>query len=99
MKTKLFTCKAEALYTKDWTNKYPVHILMDNESHVEYGLGGLLVQIDNTPGTYYLSTFMETSSDRLCVQGGDSMNDDWTVENLNAVKAEINAWLFGKGAN
>jgi hypothetical protein len=84
-RTRIATLKTQAFNKKDWTKKHDIHILAVDPSDT---LGGIVIQIDGTPGSYYLSTFMSTA-DCIYVDAGAG----WMVENLDAVKRELLVWL------
>ena len=76
--------------------EYDVHILQGEAKYDEtngYSYNGLVISIDTTPGSWYVSTFLHYNPgfvhNKIVIDGGQN----WVVDNGLEVENELKEWL------
>lgn len=76
-------------------NEYNVHLLQGDPKYDEtngYSYNGLVISIDNTPGSWYVSTFLHYTADNysniIHISG-----DDWICTNRLDIVSELRYWI------
>ena len=89
----VYTFKTKA---KSGKNEYDVHLLKGNSEYDNtngYSYNGLILSIDNTPGSWYVSTFLHynpnNKHDTITIDGGSN----WIVENGLEIEKELKYWI------
>ena len=76
--------------------EYTVHLLQSESKYDEtngHSYNGLVISIDDTPASWYVSTFLHYNpndySDYTVIDGGSN----WTVTNMLNIRRELKEWL------
>lgn len=76
--------------------EYDVHLLQGDPKYDEtngYSYSGLILSIDNTPGSWYVSTFLHyhpnKTHNKIIIDGGNN----WVVENGLEIEKELKEWI------
>lgn len=76
------------LNTKAKSKQYEYTVdILQGESKYDT-LDGLILSIDTTPGSWYVSTFLENPGNEISISG-----NDWICTNKQEITKELKAWL------
>jgi hypothetical protein len=92
----VYTFKEKAI-TVSGNNRYEytVHLLQDNPKYDNtkgYSYNGLVISIDTTPGSWYVSTYLHYNPDNDSDWGSISGNE-WLYSNRRNIKRELLEWI------
>ena len=89
-----FNAKARTL-TEFGKYEYTVHLLQGNskvDNNDGYSYDGLVISIDDTPGSWFVSTFLHYNS-ILNISDKINIDGSWTCTNRREIREELLEWL------
>jgi len=89
----IYTFKTKA---KSGKYDYTIHILQGKPKYDEtngYSYNGLVISIDSTPGSWYISTFLHYTPDSKYKNTIHINGNDWVVTNGREIAEELEDWL------